>query len=430
MRVFGTDGIGWKTAIAVEVGAALVATYFLARHLFGIRVALVTLGVLVTSHYLLAYVHTGYPNLQPLFPAVLSLLFLGLGIRHGSPILLALAGAAAGLGWYTYYTSRAAIVVLGIVIALQVHPRAWLRFGLPAVAGFLALVVPMFVATGSDLVARMLEQSGAGTSTEPVRDRAMLPLLNLGRSLMAYNYTRHDGPYVWGSLAEPVTAAFFVLGLGYAIATWRDARARTVLAYFAVGILVTGILSKYDYVSVSRLHYLIPIVAILAALAIDRALRVVATSVPPVANGVVVAGAVAIIGLASASNLHRWFVETPSRVPTSSDTVVIRLLQSDSCNHATDDPLIIDRGIGGRLGPALEAIGQIRQPRVILYEDESWIATAPTRCVLFRNPEDPPAKAAISAVQERWPNANPQIETDRSGKTKIAVFYPLITSGG
>jgi len=424
MRIFGTDGAGWKSAIAIEAAAALLATYLLARYLFNPRVAMLALGMLATSHYLLAYAHTGYPNLQALFPGIASLLFLSVGIRERSPLFLALAGATAGLGWYTYYPSRCAILVLGIVIICTLKPRAWICAAVPAGAGFLALFLPLVAASGPEILTRMLEQTGAGSTTEAAANRALLPIWNLGRSLLAFNYNTHEGPYLWGSLAEPITATLFILGLGHAIATQRERRMRALLSYLAVGLFITGVLSKYDYVSVSRMNYLLPVVAILAAVAVEELLVISGSRWlrSPVLPTTIVA---VVLAAVSVSNLHRWFVVAPARVPTSSDTVVIRLLQDGPCRTATGDPLVIDVGMGGRLAPALTAYPGIRNPVVALYGSTDWIETAPTRCVIFRSPNDQAAITTMNAIRARWPQVEPRTETDVSGKTRLTVFYPV-----
>ena len=99
MRLFGTGLRAWKTAVLVPVLASLPLAYFLARILFGRRVAIFTLAMLASAAYLLGYAHTGYPNLEPLFPTLASLLLFVIGLRNGSRVFLVLSGAFAGFGW-------------------------------------------------------------------------------------------------------------------------------------------------------------------------------------------------------------------------------------------------------------------------------------------------------------------------------------------
>jgi hypothetical protein len=424
MRLFGTELRGWKTAVLVPVLGSLPLAYGLARTLFGHRVAVFTLAMLASAAYLLAYAHTGYPNLEPLLPTLASLFLFVVGLRGGSRAFLVLSGVFAGLGWYTFYSSRATIVILAAAIVLGVRPRQWPAIGGLVAGGFLLLFLPMLVVNRGELVGRMLEQSLR--SKEVAANRTMLPIWNCGRSLLAFNYNTHSGPYMAGSLAEPVTAALFVLGLSYCATAWRDARSRCLLGWFAIAVTVTGVLSKYDYVSVSRLHYVLPVVVLLAALGLDRTLRGVQAFVPAAGKWWPrVATAAAAIALITASNLHRWFVESPLRAASSTEALTIRILELPRCQRAARPPLIVDVGVGGGILPALDARKSPARPEFGLYSDEPrWLETADLRCVIFRSPADQEARDLMKAIEERFPSKEAAEEHDRSGQTKIRVYYP------
>ncbi len=436
MRLFGMDVVGWKLSIVAQVCLALVLVYLLARTLFGRRVAGLTLGLLAPSHYLLAYAHTGYPNLETLLPSIGAFLGFVVGVSRRSLLALVGAGFFAGLGWYTYYPSRATIGILALALVLTVRPRSWVTAGAPLLGGFLFFFLPMAATSKTEIVTRMFEQTGEGSTTEVVANRALLPLWNAGRSLLAFNYNTHDGPYLLGSLLEPVTALFFVLGLGCALATWRDRRSRFLLAWYGLGIVVTGVLSKYDYVSVSRLNYLLPVTVLLAALAVDRGLQVLSREValgrrarglaPDQAR--VLSGAVVglVLGLSLYANLHRWFVEMPGTVPSTPDALTLKVVETPACQTALLPPLVVDVGIGGAMGPALEAMsGSVVKPQFALYSDPpTWIETATARCVIFRDPTNPRAVSLAQQVSARWPGRAPVDEPDRSGRTYVRVFYP------
>jgi 4-amino-4-deoxy-L-arabinose transferase-like glycosyltransferase len=433
MRVVGLDASTWKLVNVVPVLLAVVAMYGLARSLYGRRVAALTLGLLVTAHYLLAYTHTGYPNLEPLLPTVVALWCFILGVRRSSWRLLALSGAFAGLGWYTFYTSRAAIIILGLAILLALPSRRWVAAGLSVGAGFLVLFLPLLATNKAELITRMLEQSGEGSSGEVVANRAMLPIWNVGRSLLAFNYNVHNGPYLSGSLVESVTAVLFVLGLGYALVTWRDSRSRIVLIWFAVGMLVAGILSKYDYVSVSRMHYVLPAVILLAALAGDRLIEFAVRAstefrrpgTARLESAVAVCGVIVIVGLTTYGNLHRWFVETPAHAPSTPEALTIRVVEDPRCQGAAMPPLIIAREIGGALPPATAAIGIPVLPVYGLYTDSAtWLRSVGRGCVIFRSPRDPDAVRLVQQIAARNPQLRVVDERDLSGVFTVLVYYP------
>lgn len=426
MRIFGMDGIGWKETVIVPAAVSLVATYLLARALYGRRLAVITLGMLVTAHYLLAYAHTGYDNIEPLLPNGCALLLFAGGIRVESPLLLALSGLCAALGWYTYYPSRTTIFILGAAVALMVRWRDWVPVGAVILAGFAALFLPFLVVNKTAVIMRMLEQSGVGPTQEYASNRLMLPIWNVGRSLLAFNYNTHPGPYLYGSLAEPVTAALLPLGLAYAVATWRDVRSRFLLVWFVIGITATGVLSKYDFVSTSRLNFMMPVVALFAALAADRLLDGLELLTSRRARRVIsVCGVCIILGVVSWGNLYRWFVVSPRGVPSSPQAMTLRAMEQPECLNAPRASLIVDIGIGGATGPALEARGSDLNPEFALYgTPPTWIETAPDRCVIFRAPFDSEAIELSRALEARWPEARPVLERDASGMSAVRVYYP------
>lgn len=316
MRVFGQDAVGWKISAAMPVVVTLVLLFILARFLWGRAIALVALCLFAGSHYLMAYTHTGYPNMEAVLPAVAAVLAFAVGVRRGQRAWLLVGGMAAGAGWYTYYTARAAIAILGAATALAVPRREWARVGAWILAGFIVVTTPIVVVSGGSIVAAMLEQTGVGTTSEPAANRELLPLWNAGRSLLAFNYNTHDGPYLHGSLAEPVTAVCFVAGLAVAISTWRDLRSRLILAWYTIGIFTAGVASKYDYVSVSRLTFLIPVVSLCAAVGLIRM--------------------VAVLGAAAGVSHDSARGTTRSRRSRSDDFKPLPLLGADSCHGALD----------------------------------------------------------------------------------------------
>ena len=64
-------------------------------------------------------------------------------------------------------------------------------------------------------------------------------------------------------------------------------------------------------------------------------------------------------------------------------------------------------------------------PEFGLYADPPrWFGTADSRCVIFRSPSDADAQRFMQAIEERYPGKQAVDETDRSGQTRIRVYYP------
>src|SRR5262249_51465061 len=155
-----------------------------------------------------------------------------------STALLVAAGMVAGFGWYTYYTSRMTIAMLGLATLLAVRPRGWPAAVAPITLGFGMTVLPLLAASKLDVLNQMLDQTGAGSTTEIVANRALLLWWNVGRTFLAFNYNTHDGPWLSGSLLDPLSGALFILGLALVVIGWRDTRSRMLLAWLGIGLLV------------------------------------------------------------------------------------------------------------------------------------------------------------------------------------------------
>jgi hypothetical protein len=198
------------------------------------------------------------------------------------------------------------------------------------------------------------------------------------------------------------------------------------LLWFSIGIIVCGVLSKYDYVSVSRLNYLMPVVAVLAGLAFDRTLTSlggpVSQSLRP---ALATAAVVALLGASTYANLHRWYVLAPSNVPSSPEAMVLRIVELPQCQRVGAPPLIVDEGVGGALGPALEARAGIVQPEFALYDEPTgWLSDVSQRCVIFRDTHDERAQRLIRVLEAARPEVRGVEEKDLANMTTVRVYYP------
>lgn len=133
-----------RLASATAGGIAIVAAYFLARRLFGARVALWGSLLLAANHGFLHFSRI-QAYMDPIPFHVLALLALVAGIERGRYGWFALAGASAGYSALTYHAGRIspiALVLLGAMIVLR-YPRVLVRRwqGLALTAAVLAVTV-------------------------------------------------------------------------------------------------------------------------------------------------------------------------------------------------------------------------------------------------------------------------------------------------
>ena len=118
MKIFGVTIWGWRFGSVLPGVLSAVPLYLFLRDSFNRRIAIISSGILFTNPYFLVYSHLGYTNIQPVFIIALALYLLYSGLHRKSNLFLFLAGCAAGLGFYTYFSGRAALVIAIVFIAL------------------------------------------------------------------------------------------------------------------------------------------------------------------------------------------------------------------------------------------------------------------------------------------------------------------------
>jgi hypothetical protein len=241
----------------------------------------------------------------------------------------------------------------------------------------------------SDVILRMFDQ----TSTRYADQVSPLPLFfrNVGRTLLAFNYSTARNHYVSGSLVEFLTAALFVLGIGYALWTWRDARSRLLLLWLAIAMFSNGFVSQYDDVTITRLYFVVPVVAIFAGVALDRMLAAWRPPQSTTGYRLFAGGAVVVVLLVSGvGNLQRWFVTTPAATPTSEATIVLRLLREPLCRDTAAPVLLLDAFNDPGIFWILQSAPDLRLPELGVGSDPAnWLESIPGRCVIITRPTEP-----------------------------------------
>gem|GEM_PF-399259 len=331
MRVFGDDMYGWKMASLVTIALSLPPFYLLVRQILGVRVAVFSTLFLGASHYLFAYAHTGYDNIFPILPTVTCLALLFGGMKRGSYSLLFAAGLFAGMGFYTFFSSRTTIVIAVGILLTADGRRVSMKATTTVCAGFAMFVLPIFASDGWFVIRAMTDQSITSVN-EPLFEHLRE---NIVRTLFGFNFSPGGQHYVVGNLMDEISATLAVGGFFVALARVRHASFRSLMLWYGLSALSAGVLSRYIDVSTTRLHYVLPPVAVLAGIAVDRLLaaagRVAQRPILERALGVmtfaVLAPTVFIV------NGQHFFGYSAKMTPTTVDTVLVREVTSAACSN-------------------------------------------------------------------------------------------------
>jgi 4-amino-4-deoxy-L-arabinose transferase-like glycosyltransferase len=181
-----------------------------------------------------------------------------LGQRRKSRLLLYASGIAAGLGFYTFFSARATLLILLLFVLTQRHRWEKLRRLWPLALGAAATITPLLVATGGSVITAMTSQAGAEQGSLLERR-----VSNLWIDGLAFHFSSWTSHWVSGPLLDPISGVLLAFGIAVALVGIRLESMRLLLIWAAIALLVTGILSPYDHPTVTRLHYCLPPLALL-----------------------------------------------------------------------------------------------------------------------------------------------------------------------
>ncbi|TAK55663.1 MAG: hypothetical protein EPO22_14305 [Dehalococcoidia bacterium] len=186
----------------------------------------------------------------------------------------------------------------------------------------------------------MFDQSAVGYSSTISGDRWHRLAVNVQYSFVSYNYNNAGRHYVWGSFADPVTAALFVLGLGVVVFRIKRPAYRLVFLWWIVEVAFNGFSNPYPQPPISRMQAAVLPVGVCAALAVDAIARPLTErsfnarwisdrNWRAIGSAAAVA---AVVPLVLYLNLYRFWYQLPRRFGTpTNETVVFRLATSPPC---------------------------------------------------------------------------------------------------
>ena len=335
MKVFGTDHQGWITSSIVIVILSLWFFYFLIKDFFGRATAIVSSIIFISSHYLWAFTHLGYWNIQVFFSPLAAFFFFFRGIKTRKILLLFLAGIFSGLGFYTYMSSYITILLLSIFIFFnfkhfQRHKNLIAAF----FTGFITPIIPYFLVNNGLAGSEMLRRSVFGSQEIPNNERLVYFFKNLYGSFIAFYQNSKTSHFVSGSLVDSVTAIFFSLGLIHMVISLK--KFYFVLTCFTAALIIAGGFSQYTYTPITRLLFLLPITSFIAAFALIQVNTFLIRKLSFLDYKLFPA---IIIFIILVLNINRFYYQTPLKIDMTPEALAIKALTT-SCKNSLSSTVI------------------------------------------------------------------------------------------
>lgn len=367
LKLFGVDLWGWRFASVLAGALTVFPLYLLGREAFDRKIAVLSGLALVTSPYFLAFSRLGYNNIQALFITTLAFYWLYSGARRGSFLYLFLGGAAAGLGFYTYFAARMALVIGLLFLGGLWLIRTWsfrqvLSGALAFLLGFAFLAAP-YLAYGlrhdpGGMAFKVFESVFFNTfngrlffSEEELTEVAPLFVINnnelfyhprlylilivrgILRTWLVFQkpwlISEH---FIASPLAGTIGVFFYLLGFGALFANLRQPRRLLLLLWYLVIFFGLSVLNTVPPRHTHMVN-IIPLLGLLIALGVRgvveglRLLFRLPSRFLPLATGLLIA-AVALGGL------YDYFVRMPRHYLPQPDQIL-----SWTALHAQDERL-------------------------------------------------------------------------------------------
>jgi 4-amino-4-deoxy-L-arabinose transferase-like glycosyltransferase len=282
--VFGRTALGVRAAAAVLGILTLPAMYLLGRTWGSRRVGLIGAAILSA---MLWHVHLSRVGFRSVAPPLFMALALGLGavgLNKRSQWALIGAGAAYGLGFYTYLAVRFTplALVLMLVYGLVWH-RDWLRdrwqslLWMGGAAMVVVLPLAVLLVTQPDLVLGRSGQVAIWNEVVHRGDPVGTAIQSTVRTLGMFTWR---GDWIWRHnvpnrpVFDPLLSLVFLGGLVLAVTGWRK-RPALVLSLIWVGVMMLPTLLADDAPHFLRGSGVLPVVALIPALGVEESLRFV-----------------------------------------------------------------------------------------------------------------------------------------------------------
>ena len=434
MRLVGVDNFGWKFSLIVSVALTIPAMYILGHIIAGRVAAFVSAATVAFSHYIFAFMHTGYPNTDVLPIIVWSITLFVLGLRRGNPFLIYASGFLAGLGLLFNIVGRAAIAIIILYALSHAGVRRRLVSLWPWALGVSLTVLPLLMVNGGEVFSTALVKIVGPGSQHATEYEGIVSQVaaNAIRNLLAFNYNPHTSHYVSGALLDPISAVLALLGLAYCLGTVHRASSRLLLIVFAIVAAGTALLSPYPYVPITRMASMVIPLALMAGSAAAYLFKgeiiwqVGQDRIPQSVFAIAVLGALAMVVLAL-NALQFWYA-TPGVFHHTQEAVAIGAMRTDACDGEPDDLIMVGRTTEPLLKPALESYnpGDVL-PRLVDHSDINaggFMPSETPRCVIFLNPGDADIQAFRQELSARFPEGRFTPFRNPSGKASVDIFRP------
>ena len=413
MRILGIDHQGWITSSILLVVASFWLLYFGIKNIFSSKVAAFSTFIFAASHYLWAFSHTGYWNIQAIFPPILSFYLTTLAFKKGDRFLWLLVGLASGSSLYVHYYSGISIPL--ILLCLYFYRRKLRKIEVAAhLAGILITLIPYFYINYQTTIDVIFSRTLTGSSEIPQDQRTYYFAKNFVDSFLAFYRNRGASHYVSGPLIDTVTGLLFGLGLIIMVREWK--KYFIIFATLIALLTMLGGFSQYTYPPITRLYFLLPFTSLTAGFGLEKLLSPLEKRAK---KPTYVFASLLILAVILALNTNQFFRLTPKRYQTTSEAVAIRAFKEACLDRKT---AIVDETPEPLLKPALESYRFSNLPSLLRTDETDISLLSPYSCVIFTRVAKESTISLLTKFEEVFPTAVKTATADLTGREQVYIY--------
>ncbi len=302
MKVFGTDGFGWRFSNAYLGAAGVVLFYTFLRKFILDRIALISALFLAASSYIISFGKIGYTNLQALFAGLLVLAVAAWALRSRAFISFYLLGVSLAFCFYLFPAALYVVPVPFLLLLLYFPPNtkeAVKRWGI-MLAGMGMLVFPLFLQPdywNGKIPGTVLATPNIVGSLWSLCGHI---IANGFYAFFSFIHLQKESHFAAIAYADPISGILILIGFFHLL--WQIPKSRFILFWmssFLFLLLAVGVSHGYNYPPTTRMFLLLPWWMVFAAAGLEFLVVNISTLLhlhPKIASGLKLIVLLLVIG--------------------------------------------------------------------------------------------------------------------------------------
>jgi len=268
MKFMGSENFGWRFSNVYLCALSVGFFYYFCRSFLAKNVSLIAAFLFASSSYIMSFTKIGYDNLQALFALSITLAMVAWTVRSQSKLAFACLGSALAFCFYVYPAALYVVPLPLIFLFFYYSPfgkQRALNWGI-MLSVWIALIFPLMLQPGywyGKVAGTLFNQPTLVQTASTVVNHFVSTFVY---SLLSFLYIFNESHFIASSYIDPITGAFFLIGLPVLIFEAKRQRFPLFILFtYFFFVFVVGTTHDRDFPPNTRMFLLIPIYVLIAA---------------------------------------------------------------------------------------------------------------------------------------------------------------------